>query len=140
MKWARRITGAVAIGVLALWITSALFASFSYRRTVHVGIGRAGLAIEWLHNGQTYPSSSAFVSGRPGGPYWKWPHLHQRKSLTNILIPHWLINLIAWILYLIFRRMTRPPPPGHCQSCGYNLNGAQSGRCPECNSTIETKT
>lgn len=31
------------------------------------------------------------------------------------------------------RRPKKPPfPPGHCQSCGYDLTGNVSGVCPEC--------
>ena len=29
-----------------------------------------------------------------------------------------------------------PPPSGHCQSCGYDLTGNTSGRCPECGEAI----
>lgn len=28
------------------------------------------------------------------------------------------------------------PPPGHCQSCGYNLTGNVSGMCPECGEAL----
>ncbi|HKQ47230.1 MAG TPA: hypothetical protein VJZ71_04070 [Phycisphaerae bacterium] len=27
-------------------------------------------------------------------------------------------------------------PPGHCHSCGYNLTGNVSGRCPECGTPV----
>src|SRR5438046_1608069 len=33
------------------------------------------------------------------------------------------ISLIAGIPVAVWRRRTRPPPPGHCQTCGYNLTG-----------------
>lgn len=28
-------------------------------------------------------------------------------------------------------------PPGHCLTCGYNLTGNISGRCPECGTPIK---
>jgi hypothetical protein len=30
------------------------------------------------------------------------------------------------------RRALRPPAPGHCTACGYDLRGAPPGPCPEC--------
>ena len=30
----------------------------------------------------------------------------------------------------------RKPRPGHCRSCGYDLTGNTSGRCPECGATV----
>ena len=36
---------------------------------------------------------------------------------------------------IILWRRDRRPPEGHCQTCGYNLTGNTSGRCPECGHT-----
>ncbi len=30
-------------------------------------------------------------------------------------------------------------PAGHCQTCGYNLTGNVSGRCPECGTTVKAE-
>lgn len=38
----------------------------------------------------------------------------------------------AAISHRLSRRWWAPPPPGHCQSCGYNLTGLTENRCPEC--------
>jgi len=35
-------------------------------------------------------------------------------------------------LWRLFQSWFRPPPPGHCRRCGYDLTGNQSGICPEC--------
>ena len=35
---------------------------------------------------------------------------------------------------LLARR--RNPPPGHCQNCGYNLRGNESGVCLECGEPV----
>jgi hypothetical protein len=46
-----------------------------------------------------------------------------------------LIISLSFATYLFWRPMgtTRP---GHCQSCGYNLQGNMTGICPECGQTI----
>ncbi|MCG8409321.1 MAG: hypothetical protein MI923_29300 [Phycisphaerales bacterium] len=57
-----------------------------------------------------------------------------------IVIPIWP----AWIPLLVFALRTiisswreiRLPSLGHCQTCGYNLTGNVSGRCPECGASI----
>jgi hypothetical protein len=36
----------------------------------------------------------------------------------------------------LFWRERRWHPPGHCQTCGYDLTGNVSGRCPECGTTL----
>ena len=53
-----------------------------------------------------------------------------------IIIPVWF-SLIATALptaYLFYR--DRRPPRGHCQKCGYNLQGNVSGTCPECGNEV----
>ena len=38
---------------------------------------------------------------------------------------------------LVERALALPRyPEGHCQSCGYNLTGNLSGRCPECGNAV----
>lgn len=55
---------------------------------------------------------------------------------SYVLIP--LAVLLA-IPVAILWRLDRPKvPPGHCTTCGYNLTGNESGRCPECGDPIET--
>ena len=53
--------------------------------------------------------------------YPLWP------ALPVVVIP----TILFWLVDR-YRRI----PVGHCQSCGYNLTGNVSGRCPECGETI----
>jgi hypothetical protein len=46
-----------------------------------------------------------------------------------------LATLIVASMILTFRTR-RKPPPGHCQTCGYNLTGNKSGKCSECGKPI----
>lgn len=50
-----------------------------------------------------------------------------------IVFPLWIpLLLLAMPTALLCRLDRRCIPPGHCQSCGYNLTGNTSGICPEC--------
>lgn len=54
--------------------------------------------------------------------------------LLLTLAPHWemIIIFLVPLLAAIWWPARREMPPGHCASCGYNLTGNVSGRCPEC--------
>jgi len=44
---------------------------------------------------------------------------------------------VGMLCHLAVRRLpgaTRPAPPGHCESCLYDLKGSGSDVCPECGS------
>jgi hypothetical protein len=51
-----------------------------------------------------------------------------------IELPLWLPFVVVAIptVFLFWRDRRRLYPPGHCQTCGYNLTGNVSGVCPEC--------
>jgi len=55
----------------------------------------------------------------------------------SVHLPFWLLLTLclAPTAYLWWRR-SRRIPPGHCKTCGYNLTGNVSGRCPECGSAV----
>jgi|GEM_PF-2602966 len=57
--------------------------------------------------------------------------------VTGMGVTHWFANLIVWSLFLILLRRSRKHPKGHCQDCGYDLTGNESGACPECNAVAE---
>lgn len=47
------------------------------------------------------------------------------------------ITALVWSPWLHRRWLIRRrPPPGHCVSCGYDLTGNVSGRCPECGASV----
>ncbi len=48
-----------------------------------------------------------------------------------------------WLVFSVFAFPTallwyrdRRPLKGHCQGCGYNLKGNETGVCPECGESI----
>ncbi len=54
----------------------------------------------------------------------------------HIVIPLWLLTLIAALPTAIVWRFDRRNLVGFCQACGYDLTGNVSGRCPECGEAI----
>lgn len=65
--------------------------------------------------------------------------LPQHTSYLNASISYCPMGIPALILITIsswhfWRRLSYPP--SHCQSCGYNLKGNKSGKCPECGQVV----
>jgi hypothetical protein len=48
-----------------------------------------------------------------------------------------LTGILLWFQYQRWRN--RPFSLGHCQTCGYDLTGNESGRCPECGVEVTAK-
>ena len=74
----------------------------------------------------------------PGAPAFAWSietrTLTQPTGPVSVLtIPLWMPFVVNAALTLWFWRLDRRRILlGHCQTCGYNLTGNVSGRCPEC--------
>ena len=51
-------------------------------------------------------------------------------------IPCWTVFLVAAAPTALLWWRDRRYPAGHCQTCGYNLTGNVSGRCPECGTLV----
>ncbi len=47
-------------------------------------------------------------------------------------VPLWLPLLALVLPTAVLWHCDRRSPKGHCQSCGYDLTGNESGVCPEC--------
>jgi hypothetical protein len=52
----------------------------------------------------------------------------------------WVVvaGIAVWNVWAWLKWYTTPaaPKPGHCRSCGYDLTGNVSGRCPECGAPV----
>ncbi len=80
---------------------------------------------------------------RPTDPFPVGSHVSQGigRSLSNRLpfpLDHTGHNIQDWStagccgVGVVALRHRRRIPPGHCQQCGYDLTGNESGVCPEC--------
>lgn len=71
--------------------------------------------------------------------HWRWrPSRGVRgTSIDGVFIPFWIPFSVGAILMAVSLLRSRHRfPSGHCRSCGYNLTGNTSGRCPECGVTV----
>jgi len=84
--------------------------------------------------------SAPGVLGRRGGltlDYFKvrsW----QVGQQEGVFLPSWpavAVVLVVWAA-LVRRHWRAPTAPGACATCGYNLTGNVSGRCPECGTPV----
>jgi hypothetical protein len=99
-----------------------------------------------------YPHPPMGGSSLGTGRWWPWIwryDSYQSWRLTadavkcnfqRIVIPFWLLFLLVLMPTLLLwypdYRAWRAYPPSHCQKCGYDLTGNESGRCPECGREI----
>ena len=60
-----------------------------------------------------------------------------RPALANTGLFYLYIALCTTIIVSYILLVPKPKPPGHCSTCGYNLTGNTSGRCPECGAACE---
>lgn len=81
----------------------------------------------WAGLSQSIPDSirwwpALFRKQRPADGYYYW----------RVALPLWLLALVIAVPTLFLWWCGRRFPAGHCRSCGYDLTGNTSGKCPEC--------
>ena len=54
-----------------------------------------------------------------------------------LLIPLWIPLLLSAFGLILLKFIPHRPRPGHCSTCGYNLNGNVSGVCSECGAVVD---
>jgi hypothetical protein len=57
------------------------------------------------------------------------------ENTWALVIPDWMICLVALLPVTIWFRARRAPRVGHCRGCGYDLRASKE-RCPECGTAI----
>ncbi len=148
LKWAGTIGCALLLGTLALSVSREVrWSSNSNGFAVLVHYGAVGFH-RWRSTSSLYVPDGWLVS-RTGASGWRarlkeiywlptvrrYVGIGSRRSIVTV--PIW-IPLIATALptALLWWR-NRRIPPGHCESCGYDLTGNVSGRCPECGTPVK---
>jgi hypothetical protein len=87
------------------------------------------------------PGIHVFALRRTTGWVW-WCRPYRRVVGTTGRLH--IVDVPLWVPFLLVLVPTaglwyqdwRTIPPGHCQKCGYNLMGNESGRCPECGTAL----
>jgi len=113
------------------WVLA--FSSLSYRQFPLPMTAPPG-SVRWLS--WTPPVSRGWGGHGLSLPLW------YNKQFVSFHLPLWIPLLVVAVPtnLLWFRDARRRFPPGHCPYSGYNLTGNQSGVCPECGKTIDSKT
>ena len=143
LRIAKRSGVVVCLMVVAIHIASAWWCvtawsatrKYSYRSFY---IGSGAVELRWRTDQWDGPAAGAWGLYRHQAPPMIWTPAVTRGPLprlqwpfVSIIIPLWVLLLIAAIPTLVLWRLDRRPKPGHCP-CGYNLTGNVSGVCPEC--------
>lgn len=82
------------------------------------GIGGLGLSLD----------NFGFVPPRA----WRGSTIPGAPASLVVMIPMWLPFIVIAVLTALLWHRDRRPPTGHCDLCGYDLTGNESGVCPEC--------
>lgn len=90
-----------------------------------------------------YPPNIPFKVHTGRGCLWLKPLSAQGPAYPrgdyghDIAIPLWLpAILVAGVAVWSIWKYCPIPARGHCYSCGYNLTGLETPRCPECGRTL----
>lgn len=145
----RRRRKAVFKAALLAALLSGLLLSVSARWLIQ--IGRHGTAVLVIGGGSagiiirdhTGPRAMSVQPYEPGLALWNnwvlgplaWPHA---PTAWAFFIPLYVPLLLTSAIAFHYYRSVRPPRPGCCIECGYDLTGNRSGRCPECGELVNT--
>lgn len=159
MKWINRALLFTSIALSVIWVTCALAFTIQLRTTsTKINCFADGFHVYWEQlplerivglQVRLLPVEHQRLFGRPSFHHYDCVSeaIDEINDVTILsqynfgaqmtaFIPHWLTNLIAWSLFVILWRTRRKYSKGHCQRCGYDLTGNESGRCPECNTIV----
>lgn len=131
------------VWIVTLWRNLGFFYVKSLVRGMQfteVGVGQAEL---WcsrydLPKGPEPTRSFKFYLTPPNdSQYRHWlPHVVRHQGFCRVILPLWIpLWLVALPTIFLFWHDCRVPP-GHCQTCGYDLTGNTSGVCPECGTKL----
>lgn len=77
------------------------------------------------------------VPGYTATEWQLWNHWEAADS--GVVFPLYVLLLAGAIPTLLVSRFAPKFPRGHCQRCGYNLQGLTEPRCPECGESFQHK-
>lgn len=141
MKWRRRRR----VAWLLFGLSCVLFLAIPASMFVECGVECYGVSLDmslgafWFTCQGMYRWDWCLVVTEFRPESWLWPEV--RKLTTPYVdvygVPTWMPFVLCAIITIVAFRRSRRYPPGHCQSCGYDLTGNVSGRCPECGDAVK---
>jgi hypothetical protein len=121
VKWTAM--GWLCLTLAMVWFTRTDPIVIRVGQGLELGVGRFDVRILWAADGGTIAWDVL------GG---LMPTCNLRANLFYLRFSAWLGILALTVLTLFLFRHDRRPSKGHCHTCGYDLTGNTSGRCPEC--------
>lgn len=127
----------LSIGLLSVTLSCSIVAG---PRTVGV-LGSGTIAIYWERGSHALPVVRLFARRAKLSPGLEWRLLPSRtlyRGMGAAEIPVFFPALVGAGFCIYVRRWlpNKGYPPGCCRFCGYCLNGAVFGVCPECGALI----
>lgn len=139
MKRKRRSMKCIGVAICALllcaWIGTFWSALGYQSRNVAVDLSVGCFEISFYPKGTPKSAQGWFAAWQPYETYWLPRIIHGRfitSRTTHLFLPLWIPLLIVGTATILAFRHDRQFGPGHCQTCGYNLHGAEHKKCPEC--------
>jgi hypothetical protein len=138
LKWVATLGGALTI---AAWILGQWYVvDVSPRDGWHVRVvgGLIGFEAGPSTGGRFRPPFYAYIGAYRGGPLLVSERLGLRYPRVigtgpyGLAVPAWICLLAMGLPATVLWWRDRRARPGYCPSCGYDLTGNVSGRCPEC--------
>ena len=134
----RLVTLICALTLTGIWGASQF-------RSIEFGLGPRRLISSpgnWMFMNLPKPLGVEFDDYDPwhGDSPFAWPPVNYidvfGTGQWSYDIAHWPVVLIAWMtVFLVWRPRSRSDD-SRCIHCNYSLTGNQSGKCPECGTTI----
>lgn len=135
MKWLGTFGCGLILGLWAISIAAPFCYNWAFRAAV---VWEGKLVFTWYTVSFPNLGWQSLPRVLPWGMIasygFDWPILDLTR--TYIVLPFWLLLLVALIPTAILWYRDCRIPVGHCQKCGYNLTGNVSGRCPECGTDL----
>ena len=142
-KWSGVV---VCVVLVAGWVVSLRW-GIAYalgrlgRSDLEVSIAWGGINLVRFPPGSSRLREGGFEFVRFEGWMTAWlPMFSSMLGGSVLFIPMWMpLGAVALPTAYLFHR-DRRHPRGHCKQCGYDLQGNESGVCPECGRAISNAT
>jgi hypothetical protein len=121
------------IVLLVIWMISFRSSVGYCRYGIGIGIRGGAFAVCWGPGVKEDPATYEWLISNIPLVLVSWkPELAEFGYVQVVIVPCWIFLLCVAVPTAIRFLRDRRPPIGHCQACGYDLTGNESGTCPEC--------